>query len=457
MTESEPEELTLDMDDAGEDAQDNADVAQHQSGDATDASESNSAGGRKKKNNSGKKSSKKEASKGEKADKKDQRGKYNKNKSGKKQCRACQKWLPMDKFPIGSADCEVDKPAIQNLRAAAVAQDKKDKFDKILTDPVRLPKLVAAFHERCPRQGKKRRERFALTQWFEDHRQESNVLTDGIYEMMDEKMFICQMAKPKHGALDHEDAKKEFAALVAAPKTITDLKGRDPKKPQRCAIKVKDTITVRDASITSRGYRTCEQEVKKPDEEAVAAQKNRLARGSAPEGFGDGRLEAAQQMMQGRSAGGKDEEMSAFGNVGRGSVDVGNVHELFDGVEQAMKGEVKNDDDATSSDADGEKESKSKSGASSNASLSKKTAWFNADEKIGAAIKSYDSWIATTRAECHKVLKSMDDCRAQVEPELHSVCAGELKIVETRRNGLKLVVANSPSIEDLRHGHGNLF
>jgi hypothetical protein len=163
-------------------------------------------------------------------------------------------------------------------------------------------------------------------------------------------------------------------------------------------------------------------------------------------------------MMQGRSAGGKDEDISAFGNVGRGSVDVGNVHELFDGVEQAMKGQVKNEDDANSSDADDVKKgAKSKGGASSNVTLSKKSAWFNADEKIGAAIKSYDSWIATTRADVTQVLRSMDNCRAQVEPELHSVCAGELKILETRRNGLKLVVANSPSIEDLRHGHGNLF
>ena len=153
--------------------------------------------------------------------------------------------------------------------------------------------MVAAFHERCPRQGKKKRPTFQFLQWFEDHRQESNVLTDGIYEMMDEKMFICHVAKPNNGALDHEEAKKQFSMLVTAPKAITDLNGRNLKNPQRCAIKVKDLITVRDASITSRGYTTSEQQVKKPDEEAVAAQQNRLARGSAPEGFGDGRLEAA--------------------------------------------------------------------------------------------------------------------------------------------------------------------
>ena len=142
---SDPEDLLmLDLDDAGSDAQGDTDVAHIKAEDASEASESNSAGGRKRKSKSSNKSSKKEASKEEKADKKEQRGKYNKTKGGKKQCRACQKWMPLDKFPLGSADCEVDKPAVQNLRAAAIAQDKKDEFDKILNDPVRLPKLVAA-------------------------------------------------------------------------------------------------------------------------------------------------------------------------------------------------------------------------------------------------------------------------------------------------------------------------
>jgi hypothetical protein len=143
---SDPEDLLmLDLDDAGSDAQGDTDVAHIKEEDASEASESNSAGGRKGGSKSSNKSSKKPTSKEKKErDKQDKRGKYNKTKGGKKQCRACQKWMPLDKFPLGSADCEVDKPAVQNLRAAAIAQDKKDEFDKILNDPVRLPKLVAA-------------------------------------------------------------------------------------------------------------------------------------------------------------------------------------------------------------------------------------------------------------------------------------------------------------------------
>ena len=42
---------------------------------------------------------------------------------GKKWCKACQKWLDLKLFPVGSAQCTPDRKIIQNLRNAAMSQN----------------------------------------------------------------------------------------------------------------------------------------------------------------------------------------------------------------------------------------------------------------------------------------------------------------------------------------------
>ena len=78
------------------------------------------------------------------------RGKSNKSKKGMKWCRSCRKWLPIEKFPAGSADCNVDKRAIQNLEAAARAQHQLAWWKEARADPEKLASVVANYHRRCP-------------------------------------------------------------------------------------------------------------------------------------------------------------------------------------------------------------------------------------------------------------------------------------------------------------------
>lgn len=243
------------------------------------------------------------------------RGKYSKSKSGMKWCRCCHKTLPLEKFGLGSADCLTDRVAVNNLQNAAKAQDKVEWLKAVFENPQKLKAVVANYHSRCPaRADKKKRASFSVLDWIEETRQESQVLTDGVYEMMDGRQYAHFVGKPKNGGLDSEAAKENFTKLHNAPDTITDKLGTSDKYLQRVAVKVKDVVIIRDAKIESRGVRSSNLENKKGTIEDQAKLQSRLARGTSGEDFGIDRLQAASAMMSGRSAG--EGEASAFTNSG---------------------------------------------------------------------------------------------------------------------------------------------
>ena len=62
-----------------------------------------------------------------------------------------------------------------------------------------------------------KRELSAYEQFLEEQRQESAVLLDGTYQMMDERMCIHWAGKPKNGSQDPEDSRTEFRRMWKDP------------------------------------------------------------------------------------------------------------------------------------------------------------------------------------------------------------------------------------------------
>lgn len=364
------------------------------------------------------------------------RGKYSKVKSGMKWCRACHKTLPLDKFPMGSSDCIEDKVAVQNLAGAAKAQGKLDWWKSVLADNDKLKAIVVNYHARCPRTDKKKRATFPIVDWIEEARQESQILTDGVYEMMDQRAYQYHKGKPKNGGMDAEEAKQKWNDLCGMPGAITDNLGECEKYLRRVCVKVKDMVIIRDAKIESRGYRASNLEAKKATADDIARVQNRLARGTSSEDFGADRINTAGIMMGGRAAG--NEGASAFTSSGRSAMNIGDVQEL----EDSDKSDVENAEDNAEDKESALGGSEDGSGKSKTKVVAKnvKKPWFNADEKISAAIKSHEEWFSKTKHECVKLLKDMKTATDAVTSEIAGSCSNEVKILETRRNALKLVL-----------------
>lgn len=124
--------------------------------------------------------------------------------------------------------------------------------------------------------------------------------------------------------------------------------------------------------------------------------------------------------------------------TGRSAVNLGDVEGLEDSADKEP-GEDSNAEQnkgpAAGSDPDGLDESGKKGGEK----VSKKP-WFNADEKISQAIKLHNDWQVKTSTDCHKLLEDMKSATGKVTSEIAAQCANEVRILETRRNALKLVL-----------------
>ena len=105
-------------------------------------------------------------------------------------------------------------------------------------------------------------------------------------------------------------------------------------------------------------------------------------------------------MVQGRAAAsgaGKDADCSAFGSAGRGAMDVGNLQEIIDEeMEREAEEQEADDGDAEPGKKDPEASPKQTD------TLSKKEAWFNADEKTSSATRTHNRWAEDTLQSCLK-------------------------------------------------------
>ena len=88
------------------------------------------------------------------------------------------------------------------------------------------------------------------------------MLKDSIYEMMAELQYQVWAAKPKNGGKSPAAASLTFGNLVQAPNAVTDELGDTVEYKTRVAVKVKDLLIDRDASVQRWGYELKEKENK---------------------------------------------------------------------------------------------------------------------------------------------------------------------------------------------------
>ena len=142
-----------------------------------------------------------------------------------KWCPACGKYLPVACFPQGSGQCTRDRKAVQNLRVAAKNQGQDKWWIEVCSDPKQLQKVIKNYHYRCPEAKESKRSNFPIATYIEEIRQEHAILTDGVYEMMNERQFIHFFGKPKNGGIEAVVAASNFLVDCEAQGAITDMLG----------------------------------------------------------------------------------------------------------------------------------------------------------------------------------------------------------------------------------------
>ena len=107
--------------------------------------------------------------------------------NGHNYCAPCKKWLPIEMFPNGSAQCAADRKALQSLRNAAIAQGQMAWFDEMFNDEDKLAKVVKNYHARISNSTNKNARSagaFPILTYVEEVRQEIALILEGLAEMM---------------------------------------------------------------------------------------------------------------------------------------------------------------------------------------------------------------------------------------------------------------------------------
>ena len=91
-------------------------------------------------------------------------------------------------------------------------------YAKVMADEKLMREVCTQYRIRCPPppDGEKRKT-FPILQYLEERRQETALILDGVYEMMDERMYCHWMAKPKNGAVEMEPSLIFWGAVRSTP------------------------------------------------------------------------------------------------------------------------------------------------------------------------------------------------------------------------------------------------
>ena len=136
--------------------------------------------------------------------------------------------------------------------------------------------------------------------------------------------------RPDPQKKDAVTATAMFNELMDHPDAITDDKGPEPKFRDRVAVKVKDRIIDRDATIDSQIVEGTRKEIKNPDAQTVQGLMQSVSRGSLSSGMlfsGDGQ-HVAGKMLASRQAAMVAGESSGFSAAGSASSFLPDVTDL---------------------------------------------------------------------------------------------------------------------------------
>lgn len=369
---------------------------------------------------------------------KGQGGRPKRAKAGMKRCYACNKDLPIDQFPLGSAHCSNDRQPVQNLASAAKAQGQDTWWAEVIQDPKKLQKVVKAYHQQCPKVDGKKRAPFKVLTYIEYVRQEELLIKDAEYEMMDLRKWIAWHGKQKNGSMEVEEARALFYTTLEQPDTMSDELGPSEKYRTRIAKKVRDVIIKRDQELRGRGYDLKEKDVKKATKEDIDRAESRVQRGSVARGAAaKTRDELAQTMVKAGAHSALSSEakaMAQFGNVRDLASDSGSEMEGRDGEDAEDKGSV-------DGEASAQRTPKKRKGAEGDAKSSKKQRgdWLD-HGKVMAALNTHQAWMRSTRKSLNDSMKAVMDVREMVTAETRDAVANELKLLDNRYLALRLVL-----------------
>lgn len=144
--------------------------------------------------------------------------------------------------------------------------------------------------ERCPKLPGKRRDKFCVLTYQEHCRQESAVITDGVYEMMTERAFVYWMGKAKNGSMDPMEASALWHKKKSELGAITDNLGvgSGPKDMARVAVKKVDLVKFRDSFVRSQGFEASGPMNKKGTAEDIDKHLETMRRGPKWGGWASG-------------------------------------------------------------------------------------------------------------------------------------------------------------------------
>ena len=371
--------------------------------------------------------------------------------NGKKWCKACQKWLDVKNFPVGSAQCAPDRKIIQNLRNAAIAQNQQQWFEDLMGGTEeRLAKVVKSYKARVEVAGgsKKKAGSFPILQYEEEVKQETAIIVDGVMEMMHKAHYIAWMGKAKNGMVDADTAAQQWLELYNKPGAITDLLGPNAKYKERVAIKKSDLVKFRDSHIKGQGYKMKELEKKKASKEDIDKADDKMQKGfQFQQGSSSDRtaMDTARHVASARAAAamgsGADFGASAFSEGGRAAQAAPAIRELDSSDEEDDDGDTKcNPDEGSEGEENngkGKRKRKDEDGDEKDGHKGKKAkkthdVWFTRDDNIAAAVKAHEKYTQKLAADLTNLKEQM---RASLDaiPEEHAKATElEARLVRTR-------------------------
>ena len=317
-----------------------------------------------------------------------------------------------------------------------------------MSDDKKMHRLFKNYFDRCTvtaKSGKRKPvPKTFVMEYKEELRIASQLLADGVFQMMDERHFQYFMSKPKNGCMESAAASLLFQEKCSAPGAITDQLGSSSKYLIRCAIKKGDFVTYRDMEERAKVLTTKDKEKKNATEEDYqkASTKMRVDGGSMTESK-ESRSAALARMQSGKVAAQlAGDDGGAYGSIGTAAQRIGNLRgDLADEDSQSEE----EDDDIGHDGARGAKRSGADAGVDeastpSKSAKTKNACWFGRDEKLVDELKAHDNWMKRIRLQLQEALSDMEQKKGEAKSwGADTNC--ERQLVDNRVKAIKLVLA----------------
>ena len=369
---------------------------------------------------------------------------------GKKWCRGCATWLPMELFAENQALHFACKGARDNVQRIARRQKMLDWFASVEADDNKLMAMIANYNDRTPidpQTGKRVRAKIVCAVLKTAIEAATELLKDDVGEMMCEPEFIDWSKTPKGGMLDVNAAKLKWNDMMKnKAKMISDEKGPE-RYPTRFRISVKDLVTFRERVSALRIFEMQGRQVKNPDDAQMQKMTNSVMTGQgmdmrcavADQDFD----ELARNMVRAGGSCSTGEDDGFLPSLQNGLV--GNVKDLVpdgDSDDQVNKDESDGDfaDDGASKLAKGGNQPKGAKPRKSRDGWLDENTIHKAQRAWRTAVGGIKKDFASVKVDSDAILKTIADAKLQNSPHFRN----SLALVERRADAGNNVLAAQP-------------